>query len=773
MHAVVTKHADFLLIGGGLASVTAAETLRTEQATGSIMILCDEAMPPYHRPPLSKRVLHEAEADERIFINPQAFYREHAIELRLAARVVAVDPLAHQVTLADGGRIGYGKLLIASGMRAIRPAAPGNGLAGIHVVHTRDDAQALRADLVGRRRAVVLGGSFLGMEVALTLAELGLAVTIIERAPQLVRHLEAEQLSAHFQRHAEGRGVEVLLDDTVSAFHGDERVREVETSRGRRLHCDLVVAAIGVTPASDFLAGSGIALDQGRVMVDALLETSVPDVFAAGDVTSFEDPVFARRRHIEHWDNALKQGRLAARNMLGRRLRYDEVSYFFGDIGGLRFNVLGDPAGARTHIARGSLADESFALFYLRGNIARALFSIDRPVDETRLAEGLIRHRVNLGGIRSRLHDPAFALNAIPPQTALILQGGGALGAFECGAVKALEEFGVFPDIVAGVSIGAFNGAIIASHPRQASEALEAFWEELSVRALPLPFPGGEQAAAAWQILGFGVPGFFVPRWLPALGTMPQLPFNWISFYDIAPMRELLAKYVDFPSLRASPVRLLMSAVDVQTAELAIFDSYVDDISVDHVLASGSLPPGFPWTVVDGKAYWDGGIVSNSPLELVHERCGPDGKRVFIVDLFTGRSPLPSNMPEVMLRRDEIVYSERVRSDLRQRAKIGAYRRMVDHILARLEPGEAAEVRHLPEYIQLMGDGAAGSITRIDRRTGELPAASLHNDFSAGTIREEIHHGYMEAHRALQEGAAPVPDAPAVPLEHIRRKASG
>lgn len=743
------ERADFVLLGGGLASATAAETLRREQAPGSILIVSDEAIAPYHRPPLSKQVLRDAEAEARIAINPPAFYLDNAIGLRLDARAVAIDTTAHSITIATGERIGYGRLLIATGAAPKRPVAPGAELAGIHTLHYLLDAQAIRKSATGARRAVVLGGSFLGMEVAMALVDLGIAVTIVESGPALLPRLKAPLLSAYFERHAASRGVRVLLEDSVAAFHGSDRVAAVQTSSGQRLPCELVVAAIGVEPASAFLHGSGITLQDGRVVVDALLATSAPDVFAAGDVTTFDDPVFARRRHIEHWDNAVKQGRLAARNLLGRRLPYDEVSYFFGEIGEIGFNVVGAPDEGRQWIERGDLDAGSFALFYLRDDVPRALFSIDRPPDETRLVEGWIRHRLNVATIKDRLDDPSFALDRIPPQTALILQGGGALGAFECGVVKALEEQRIFPDIVAGVSIGAFNGAIIASHPRHATQALEAFWADLSVAVTPLPF-ASERDAAALQILMFGVPGFFVPRWIPAPGTLPQLPANWTSYYDTAPVRELLAKYVDFPSLATSPVRLLISAVDVETAAFEVFDSYVDEITADHVLASGSLPPGFPWTVVGDKAYWDGGIVSNSPLDLVNERCGADGKRVFVVDLFSGASPLPSNMTEVLLRRDEIVYSERVRSDLRHREKVGAYRRLIGRILDRLDPSEAARIRHQPEYVQLMGDGAATRITRFARNGSGRRSASLHYDFSATTIRMHRADGYAVAREILK-----------------------
>jgi predicted acylesterase/phospholipase RssA len=230
----------------------------------------------------------------------------------------------------------------------------------------------------------------------------------------------------------------------------------------------------------------------------------------------------------------------------------------------------------------------------------------------------MAKHTASLG-------DPGFLLDAITVQTVLVLQGGGALGAFEGGVVKALESENIFPDIVAGVSIGALNGAIIAANPRHATEALESFWRELTVAPPPLPFEDLRRAAVASQILMFGVPNFFRPRWMPPFDGAFE---SWTSFYDLSPMRRLITMYVDFKALKSSPVRLLVGAVDVAAGRLEVFDSYVDDLTPDHVLASGSLPPGFPWSVVDGKAYWDGGIVSNSPLDLVTDRIGRDGKQV-------------------------------------------------------------------------------------------------------------------------------------------------
>ncbi len=354
-----------------------------------------------------------------------------------------------------------------------------------------------------------------------------------------------------------------------AAIYGTGRIREVETASGMRLPCDLLIVGIGVVPATDFLTGSGLALDDGLIVVVDQLRTSAPNVFAAGDVTSFHDPVFASRRHIEHWDNATKQGRLAALNMLGRRMRYDEVSYFFCDVGDISFSMLGAPEEGREHIVRGSLAEKSCALFYLRDNVPRALFSVGRPVDETRSIEGLIRYRVSVGDVKDRLHDPDFPLHGIPNQTVLVLQGGGALGAFECGVVKALEEERIFPDIVAGISIGALNGAIVAGNPRHATKALESFWSEIAVASPRLLGREAAIAITSMEILMFGVPNFFRLRWISASPMM--MPTNWTSFYDVGPMKELIARYVDFAALKASPVRLLIGAVNVTSGELARF----------------------------------------------------------------------------------------------------------------------------------------------------------------------------------------------------------
>ncbi|WP_395666294.1 FAD-dependent oxidoreductase [Methylocella sp.] len=730
------RDVDHLLLGGGPAAATAAETLRLEGASSSILMVSADDRPPYFRPTLSKQLLSGAFSADKILLHPESFYAEQKIELALRTQIVALDPARRAARTAAGDEIGYKSLLIATGARPVRLDLPGADRPNVHHLRTAADCEAARRQIeAGAKSAVVVGGSFLASEIAMTLVELGLSVTIVERRKRILKQLEAPDVSAFIERHMEARGVRLICDETVTRLVGADRIEAVETSGGRSLPCDLVMVAIGVVPETGFLKGSGLDLDDGLVIVDDQLRASAPGVYAAGDVTSFADPVFARRRHIEHWDNAVRQGRLAARNMLGRRLRYDEVSYFFCDVGDISFNMLGAPEEANEKIARGSLDDKSFALFYLKDDVPRALFTSGRPAQETRDVEAMIRYRINLAEVKPKLPDPAFALDSLPNQTVLVLQGGGALGAFECGVVKALEEEKIFPDVVAGISIGALNGAIVAGNPRHATQALEAFWSDLAVSQ---PFGVSDataRAVASMQTLAFGLPNFFKPRWLPGLFETPTPPTNWTSFYDVAPMRALIARYVDFSKLSVSPVRLLIGAVNVKTAQLEVFDSYVDALTPDHVLASGSLPPGFPWTMIDGEAYWDGGVVSNSPLDLVNDRCGPDGKRVFVVDLFAEEKPLPANMVEVMTRRDEIVYSERVRSDIRTRELVGAYRALVKGMLDAVDPATREKIVHRPLYIQLMGDGGATTVTRFVRKGRSGEPSSRDYDFSESSIR--------------------------------------
>ncbi|UVW27365.1 FAD-dependent oxidoreductase [Massilia sp. H6] len=746
-------HADFVLVGGGPASATAAETLRLEGARGSIVIVAAEDALPYHRPPLTSRLLCTDEAPRPVL--SQDFYAEHDVTVLRGTRALGLD-LRDQVLATDrAGPLRYGQLLLATGARPLRLAVPGADLAGIHYLRTQDDAAAIRRAAASARRAVIVGGGFIGLEVAAALVARGVKVTLLTQGQVLFSQVKDAAVCALFERMLAERGVELLLHTQVAAVReaeaGSKRAQEVVSTDGRSFACDLVVVGIGVEPDTAFLQASGIALGDG-IVVDRYLRTSDEHVYAAGDVACYYDPVFNMQRRVEHWDNAVKQGRLAARNMLGMRVPYDEVSYFAAAVFDYSFQFIGVGDDTPEHLRLGDLAAHSAAILYLKNDRARALFTAGRPARETRAVESLIRYRTHLGHVKQRLAQPGFLLSEVPNQTALILQGGGALGAFECGVVRALEEQGVHADVVAGVSIGAFNGAIIASHPRHAFDALAGFWDELSLLTPDLPDERVRRQLAAWQALVSGVPGFFTPRWAPGRLEL-QAPPCWTSLYDPTPVKALLEKYVDFSALGASPVRLLVSAVNVETAALEVFDSYVDILTPEHILASGSLPPAFPWTTIGDRHYWDGGIVSNSPLELLLARSGAAGKRIFVVDLFPNNKPLPANLMEVMGRRDEIVYAERIRRDSTEQAMLSDLRKLVSGVLAQVPAQAAARIRAWPAYVQLMGEDTTLDITRLTREVLDGESASKDYDFSRTSIKLHIDAGYEMASRRL--GTAP------------------
>lgn len=750
---------DHVIVGGGVAAASAAQTLRAEGGQGRILLLAAEPQLPYHRGSLSKSFLSSASPESARRVMDAAGYEQLGIEVRTGAAVSSVQPAQHRLCVETGQEIGYGQLLLATGASAQRLEIPGAALAGVHVLHTLAEAQALRASALQASRAVVVGGSFVGLEVAAALRQRGLAVTLIEQGA-LLDSLALPEFSSHLLAKLEQQGVEVLLGDAPLQFHGQAAVEGVTTRGGLTLDCDLVLLGVGVRPNTGFLRGSGIRFDLEGIRVDRFLQTNWPGIYAAGDVCSFFDTVFDCQRHLEHWDNAFKQGRHAARNMLGRRMPYGEVSYFYSHVFDLSFNLLGRIEPGHERIERGSLESGSYAAIFLQDDVPRGLFSLGRPADETRMMEGLIKHRVNLRQSKPRLSDPGFTLDQIPNQTVYILQGGGAFGAFECGAIQALQERGIRPDIVAGVSIGAINSAIIAGNPDCAAQQLQAFWSELGTLSPELADEGLRRLVAGGQAALLGVPQFFQPGWLKPFWSVDASASCWTSLYDLSPARRLLEKYVDFERLKSSPVRLIVSAVDVETSELVVFDSYVDALSADHVLASGSLPPAFSWTTIEGRHFWDGGIVSNSPLEQVIERCGSAGKRVYIVDLYPDKArALPTNLTEVMARREEILFAERIRNDLRTETLVHDFQQLVRELLVELPPEQAHRIRHQPNFIQLMGQQAPLQITRIVRESLPGDPAASGYDFSDKTLAGLIEAGYRMALRAIDGPSIPAGSA--------------
>ncbi len=743
------KYADFLLIGGGPAAATAAETLRNEGAQGSIVMISEDGELPYKRPPLSKQLLLGRQKPEQVYIFEESNYKLQQIEIMLKTKVRSIDASKQIVITNNGNEIQYGKLLIATGVRPKHLDIPGSELPGIFYLRTLADSIAIIKSMKKAKQVVVVGGNFIGLELASSFTQMGIKVKLIVAVNALLSFLKTPEISDYLHHYYKQKGVEIFFEDTVEKFTGDGHVDGILTKSGKKINCDFVALGIGVTPDVDFLKGSGIGTADG-ICVDKYLQTNKSNIFAAGDIANFYDPVFKMQRRLEHWDNAIKHGRLAARNMLGQHLPYNECSYFFSNVFDLTFEFFGNLEGVNERIQRGAMKDKSFAVFYLKDKIPQALFTMNRPPEETKATESLIVNKIDISTIKDKLSDANFSLRKIATQSVFILQGGGAMGAFECGAIKAMEEKGIFPDIVAGVSIGAFNAAIMAANPDRAAAALEAFWNDLTVDLPMVPYEHLRRMLIILQSFIFGLPNFFRPRWLPSTMRPEMLPFKWTSFYDLTPVKNLLQKYVDFSKLKTSRVRLMINAVNVETSELVTFDSRFDDLTADHILASGSLPPGFSWTIINGKPYWDGGIVSNSPLEQVMELYGSSPKRIYIIDLYPHDRPLPDNILGVVARRDEIAYTERIRRDVRTRDLIHDFHNLVDEIVNSADPLTAGEFKQKPHYIQIMGAKSPLDITRIvyyDKKKQQ----PRDYDFSRKSIEMHKAAGYSMALKSLSK----------------------
>lgn len=738
----------FLLIGGGLASANAAQTLRQEGAQGRILIIGEESFLPYHRPPLSKSSIRIKPRSSPNLVLDAAAYKELGIEVRRSTEVIALDSKHQIAELASGERVKYDKALIATGASPTPLSIPGTNLSGVHYLRTFKDAVAIRHAAKDAKTAVVIGGGFIGIEVVSLLAQQDVAVTLIETR-ELLYKLHADNISRHVEEVLNDHSVRSLVGDTPLAIEGTDRVRAVRTTNGELLACDMVVIGAGVTPRTEFLRSTDIDCRDG-VLVDEYLQTNDPSVFAAGDVANVFHPLFKKHFRVEHWDNAIKQGRLAARNMLGRHEPFTAVSYFYSHIFDQSFNLVGFPAASCERVDRGSLKSGEFESIYLDGQVPCAFFSMGNSSANARSAEDLIRNHVSIARVKSKLSDPGFALSDMPAQVLYVLQGGGAFGAFECGAIEALQARGITPDVVAGVSIGAFNGAIVAGNPDNPAQALTAFWQELATHS---PFTGDESSRRLWasqQAALFGVPGFFEPRWLNMWQHFGKSPTEWPSLYDFSAARATLSKYVDFARLKASPIRLMVTAVDVQSSEVVLFDSYLDDLTVDHIMASGSLPPAFAWVTIEGRHYWDAGIVSNSPLQPALDRVGATGKHVYLIDLFPGqRDNLPESLMEVSARREEIIFSDRLKHDDYQQDLVANYHQLVTDLMTQLPEESARRLSREPLYMQLMGEANPNKSFRITRQTSPATPAPKAYDFSRATLMQLIEDGRKTVEQVL------------------------
>ncbi|HEV2459623.1 MAG TPA: FAD-dependent oxidoreductase [Ktedonobacterales bacterium] len=407
MHADTTGKQVAVIVGAGLAGGNAAVTLREEGWRGRILLLGKEPGIPFGRPPLSKTYLRGEEDLSAWYVRPASWYGDHDIELRTGVAVQHVDIAQKQLRPAGGAHgdtLDYDKLVLCTGATNRPLAVPGATLPGIFQLRIIAECEAIRQAAKPGARAVVVGRGFIGAEVAASLRQMGVEVTAILRgAAPLASVLGAEVAAVLATIHRE-HGVHLMTHDQVIGFEGDtgnSRVERVLTAAGNRVACDLAVVGLGVTPAVDALAGSGIALDNG-ILVDARCQTSVPDVFAAGDVANLLHPVFGRVR-VEHFNNAEQQGRAAARAVLGTLAAYDYIYSFWSDQYEHKLEYVGFARRWERLVLRGSLASKRFLAFYLTEGVLQAAFGLNRGGDpeleadsELRACRALIRGHVRL-----------------------------------------------------------------------------------------------------------------------------------------------------------------------------------------------------------------------------------------------------------------------------------------------------------------------------------------------------------------------------------------
>src|SRR6476646_7997498 len=361
------RKVDYLLIGGGLAAGNCARWLREEGAEGEILVVGREPDPPYNRPNCSKTYLRGAESREDTFFRPDEWWGDQNVELLTRTSVMALDAGGRTVTLSSKQEIAFDKALLATGANVRRLTVDGCELEGIHYLRTLANSDSIRDDVADIEHVVLIGGSYIACEVAASLTMLGKRCTMVMQEEHTLERGFGKAAGSFFQRMIEDNGVVIHPTDELERFEGDGRVARVITRGGKELEAEVVVIGAGVTPDVHLAQRAGIDIgERGGVRCGAGLESSVPGIFAAGDICEYDSPVHGGApMRIEHWDVAFNQGKTAALNMLGQGVEHTEVPYFFsdlGDWGGLEY--VGPAFGWDEEIVRGSYDEGEFTTWY-------------------------------------------------------------------------------------------------------------------------------------------------------------------------------------------------------------------------------------------------------------------------------------------------------------------------------------------------------------------------------------------------------------------------
>jgi 3-phenylpropionate/trans-cinnamate dioxygenase ferredoxin reductase subunit len=412
------QRVEYLLIGGFASGYCAAE-LRKQGADGDILLAGREPEPPYERPPLSKEYLRGEQKREDAYVNPVSWYEENGVELRNGTNVMSLDAEAKVAKLQGGDEVEFEKALIATGANVNILRVEGAAQEGIHYLRAFGNSDGIREAAEGADRVVLIGGSYIGCEVAASLKAKGADCTIVMMEEVALSRTFGEEAGRWFHELLESKGIEILGGETLAAFEGDGNVKAVVTESGKKVEGDAVVIGAGVKPDVMLAQKAGLEIEEsdGGIRCDETLQTSVEGIYAAGDVCSYESPVHGRRLRVEHWDVAMQQGQHAAQAMMGDAKPYEVVPYFFSDLAdwaGLEY--VGPASDWDEVVWRGDRDAGEFAVFYLKdGKVAGAL-TVESS-EELAHARTLLAEGVDVADEKAKalLGDPGSDLAELTP----------------------------------------------------------------------------------------------------------------------------------------------------------------------------------------------------------------------------------------------------------------------------------------------------------------------------------------------------------------------
>ncbi|HEV8291847.1 MAG TPA: FAD-dependent oxidoreductase [Tepidisphaeraceae bacterium] len=423
-------HFKYILVGGGIASSSAAQAIRAIDTEGTLLLLGQEVNRPYHRPPLSKDYLLGRQKQKEIFTLPDEWFKQHQVELRTGRRASLLDTSRRMVALDNGEEIAFDKLLIATGASPNRLKIPGADLPNVFYLRSLTDADRLHNAIEkaqregrphaqslagpGRGKAVIIGGGVLGVELAATFSQMGLSVDLLIASTDPWHKFAGETTGRFIGKYLESLSIRIHPQTSPLRLEGDGRVQRVVVTERHHIDCDFVVPAIGASPNKELLRGTTIAAEKA-ILVDDRCRTNTADIFAAGDCAAILDPLFGKYRILEHWDSAQILGNVAGRNMVGLEEHYSGANYFFSDVKDISLSAWGESRHVTRHILRGSptLEHPNFLEFGLTsdGRISQVLAINHRGEDET-LRE-LVARRIKVDGQESLIRDPHANLQTL------------------------------------------------------------------------------------------------------------------------------------------------------------------------------------------------------------------------------------------------------------------------------------------------------------------------------------------------------------------------